>query len=66
VCNRYVLQGDVELLGTLKKVGSDSVADCFTLGDKFGRIELGNDGLQDFVSNGRKNTFIVILTKVLW
>jgi hypothetical protein len=40
-------------LGTLEEVGSDAVADCFTLGDQFCSIELGDDGLEDFVSDGR-------------
>jgi hypothetical protein len=52
-------------LGTLEEVGSDAVADCFTLGDQFCSIELGDDRLEDFVSDGREDSFVVILTEVL-
>jgi hypothetical protein len=65
MCDGNILEGDVELLGTLEKIGSYSVADCFSLGDEFCGIELGDDRFQDFVSNGGENTLIVILTEVL-
>jgi hypothetical protein len=61
MCDGNILEGDVELLGTLEKIGSYSVADCFSLGDEF----WGDDRFQDFVSNGGENTLIVILTEVL-
>lgn len=57
-----VLQGDVELGGTLEKVCTDAVGDGFTLGDELGGVELGDDSLQDFVSDGREDTFVVIGT----
>jgi hypothetical protein len=52
-------------LGPLEEVGSNAVADCFTLGDEFCSIELGDNGLEDFVADGRQNSLVVILTKVL-
>lgn len=57
-----VLQGDVELGGTLEKVCTDAVGDGFTLGDELCGVELGNDGLQDFVSDGGEDTLVVIGT----
>jgi hypothetical protein len=52
-------------LGTLEEVGSDAVADCFALCDQFCCIELGDDGLEDFVSDGREDSFVIILTEIL-
>jgi hypothetical protein len=60
-----ILEGNVELGSTSKEVGTDAVGDGFTLGDEFGGIELGDDGLEDFVSDRREDTLIVILTEVL-
>jgi hypothetical protein len=60
-----ILEGDVELGGAAEEVGTDAVGDGFTLGDEFGGIELGDDGLEDFVSDRREDTLIVILTEVL-
>lgn len=62
VCNRDVLEGDVELSGTLHQVGTDTVGDSFTLRDQLGGVELGHDGLEDFVSDGREDTLIIIGT----
>ena len=60
-----ILEGDVELGGAAEEVGADAVGDGFTLGDEFGGIELGDDGLEDFVSDRGEDTLIVILTEVL-
>lgn len=65
MCDGDVFEFDVEFLGTLEQVGADSVADCFTLCDELCGVELGYDSFQDFVSDGGKNTLVVILTKVL-
>jgi hypothetical protein len=65
VGNGNILQGNVELGCTAKEVGTDTVGDGFTLGNEFGSIELGDDGLEDFVSDRGKDTLIVILTEVL-
>ena len=46
----------------LSKVGTDAVGDGFTLGDEFGGVELGDDSLQDFVSDGGEDTLIIIGT----
>ena len=60
-----ILEGDVELGSTAEEVGTDTVGDGFTLGNKFGGIKLGDDGLEDFVSDRGEDTLIVILTEVL-
>jgi hypothetical protein len=65
VCDGNVLESNVELLCTLEEIGSDSVADCFTLCDELCGIELCYDGFKDFVSDGGKNTLVVILAEVL-
>jgi hypothetical protein len=65
VRDRNIFQRNVEFLGTLQEVGSDAVADRFTLCDQFCGIELSNDGLEDFVSNGRQDSFVIILAEIL-
>lgn len=60
-----VLESNVELLGALEEIGTDAVADGLTLGNKLGSIELGNDGFENFVTNGGKDTLIVILAEIL-
>lgn len=60
-----ILEGDVELGGAAEEIGADAVGDGFTLGDEFGGIELCDDGLEDFVSDRREDTLIVVLTEVL-
>lgn len=65
VRNGDILEGNVELAGALEEVVADAVGDGFSLCDELGSVKLGNDGLQDFVSNGRKHALIVVETKVL-
>lgn len=65
MCNGDIFESYVEFLSTLKEVGPDAVADCFTLGDQFCGVELGDDGFEDFVADGREDSFIVVLTKIL-
>ena len=60
-----ILEGNVELGSTAEEVGADAVGDGFTLGDEFGGIELGDDGLEDLVSDRGEYTLIVVLTEVL-
>lgn len=57
-----VLEGDVELRGSLHEVCADAVGDSFTLGDQLGGIELGDNGFEDFVSDGWQHTFIIVDT----
>jgi len=61
----YILEGNVEFLCTFQELGSDAVRDGFTLSDEFGGIELGDNGFEDFVANGWKDTLNGILTKIL-
>jgi hypothetical protein len=65
VCNRDIFKSDVEFLGALEEVGSDAVADGFTLGDELCGVELGYDGFEDFVTNGWEYTLIVVLSEAL-
>ena len=62
VSNRDVLECDVELPSTLHQVGTDAVGDSLTLCDEIGGVELGHNGLEDFVSDGGENTLIIIGT----
>lgn len=61
----HVLEGNVELGGSAGEVASDSVRDGFTLCDELCGVELGDDGLEDLVADGRQDSFIVIDAKVL-
>jgi len=61
-----VFEGDVKFLGALQELGADAVGDGFALGDELGGVELGDDGLEDFVSDGWEDTLIVVETKVLY
>lgn len=61
-----VLESDVELRGSLHEVCADTVGDSFTLGDQLGGIELGDNGFEDFVSDGREHTLIVVDTVGLY
>lgn len=62
VGNGDILQGDIKLRGTLKKVGTDAVGYGLTLCDKLGGVELGDDGLEDFITDGGENTLVVVGT----
>lgn len=64
--DRDIFKSDVELLRTLEEIGSDAVADGLTLGDELSSIELSYDGFEDFVTNGGKNTLIIVLSKTLF
>jgi hypothetical protein len=61
-----VFEGDVEFLGALEELGADTVADRLTLGDEFGSVELGDDGLEDFVADGWEDTLVVVGAEVLY
>jgi hypothetical protein len=47
-------------LGAAEEVGADAVGDGFALGDEFGGVELGDDGLEDFVADGGEDAFVVV------
>lgn len=65
MCDGNVFEGDVEFLSTTHEIGTDAVRDGLTLGDEFCGIELGDNGFEDFVSDGREDTFVVVLSKRL-
>lgn len=60
-----VLESDVELLGALEKLGTDTVGNLFTLGDELGGIELRDDGFEDFVTDGGKDALVIVGTERL-
>jgi hypothetical protein len=60
-----VLEGNVELAGALEQVGADLVGDGLALGDELGGVELGDDGLEDLVTDGGEDTLIVVEAEVL-
>jgi hypothetical protein len=65
VCDGDVLEGDVELARALEQVGADLVGDGLALGDELGGVELGDDGLEDLVTDGGEDTLIVVEAEVL-
>ena len=65
MCDGDVLEGNVELARALEQVRADLVGDGLALGDELGGVELGDDGLEDLVTNGREDTLIVVEAEVL-
>lgn len=52
-------------MGTFEKVFANAVANGFTLGNEFGGVELSDDGFEDFITNGREDTLVIVLAKTL-
>ena len=65
VCDGDVLEGNVELARALEQVRADLVGDGLALGDELGGVELGDDGLEDLVTDGREDTLVVVEAEVL-
>lgn len=55
-----VFEGDVELGGAFQEIGADAGGDGFALRDQFGGVELGDDGFEDFVTDGREDALVVV------
>lgn len=64
--NGNILKGDVEFGSTTGEFVSNALGHSLSLGDEFGGVELGDNSLEDFVSDGWQNTFIVVGTEVLY
>jgi len=60
VCNRDVFERNIEFASTLEEVGTDAVRDSLTLCNELGGIKLCYDSFEDFVSNRRENTLIIV------
>jgi hypothetical protein len=60
-----VLEGNVELGGAACQVIADLLGDGLSLCNELGRIELGDDGLEDLVADGRQDPLIVVNAEVL-
>ena len=52
-------------MGAFEQVCTDALRDSLTLGDEFGGVKLGDDSFEDFVTDRRKDTFIVVLAEIL-
>jgi len=65
VCDRDILECDIELGRAAEKIRPYPVRNGFTLCDELCGVELGDDRLEDFVSDGWENTLVVILAEVL-
>lgn len=61
----HVLEGNVELGGAAGEVAADAVGDGLALGDELGGVELGDDGLEDFVADGGEDSLVVVCAEVL-
>lgn len=55
----------MELGGALQQVVPDALGNGLTLGDELGGVELGDDGLEDFVADGREDSLVVVLAEGL-
>lgn len=55
-----VLEGDVELRRAAHQVRADAVRDGLSLRDELRGVELGDDGLEDFIPDGGEDTFVVV------
>lgn len=62
----HVLEGDVELGGTAGEVIADAVGDSLSLGDELGGVKLGDDGLEDLVTDRRENSLVVVCAEILY
>lgn len=60
-----VFESNVEFGGAARQFVADALRDSLTLGDELSSIELGNDSLKDFVTDGREDTLVVVDTEVL-
>jgi hypothetical protein len=61
----HVLQGNVELGSAAGQVSADALRDGLSLGDELCGVELGDDGLEDLVSDGGEDSLIVVDAEVL-
>lgn len=64
VGNGDVVEDEVEPPRPAGEVFTDKTGDHLTLGDELGSVELGDDGFEDFVDDGRENAFIVVGTEL--
>jgi hypothetical protein len=65
VSNGDILEGNVEFSSTAGEIALDALGDGFTLGDELGGVELGDNGLEDFVTDGGEDSLVVVCTEVL-
>lgn len=58
-----VVEDEVEPPRSAREVFTHETGDHLTLGDELGSVELRDDGLEDFVDDGREDAFVVVGTK---
>ena len=55
-----IFEGDIKFRSAFEKVCAYAGGDGFSLRDQFGCVELGDNGFEDFVADGREDTLIVV------
>ena len=65
MCDGDIFESDVELVGALEEIGADAVGDGFSLCDELGGVELGDNGLKNFVSDRGEDTLVIVEAKIL-
>lgn len=65
VSDRNIFKKDVKFFGSVQKVISDPSRNNLSICDQFRGIKLSDSGLQHFVTNGGKDSLIVVKTQRL-
>lgn len=60
-----VFKSDVKFGGAFEEVGTYAGGDRFPLRDQFSGVKLGDDGFEDFIADGGKDTLVVVETERL-
>lgn len=63
--DRDIIQDDIEFFGSLREDVSDLERDLLSLGQELICIVLGDHWLENFISNRRDNSLIIIDAKVI-
>lgn len=64
VSNGNVVENEVEPPRPAGEVFTHKTGDHLALGDELGRVELGDDGFEDFVDDRREDAFVVVGTEL--
>mmetsp|Transcript_118982 Transcript_118982/g.370618 ORF Transcript_118982/g.370618 Transcript_118982/m.370618 type:complete len:250 (-) Transcript_118982:13-762(-) len=59
-----IFKHNIEIARTLNELRTDQPRDTFALSDQLRRIELRNNGLENFIDNRRKNSLIVVNAEI--
>ena len=55
-----IIDDDTELFTSLNEISLNETRNLFSLNEKGGGVELGDDLLEDFVDDGRKNALVPV------